>query len=103
VPLAPGTRMRSQVCTSEVVVIQAPAEEIDLRCGGEPMVEISAVTSAGKAPAVGYDTGTLLGKRYTSDDDLGLEVLATRAGAGTLAVGDNRLAVKEPKPLPASD
>jgi hypothetical protein len=46
--------------------------------------------------------GTLLGKRY-ADEAIGLEVLCTKAGQGSLSVGDTALAVKEAKPLPSSD
>ena len=35
-----GTRLRSTVDTTEVVVVTAPPEDIDLRCGGRPMVFI---------------------------------------------------------------
>jgi hypothetical protein len=31
------------------------------------------------------------------------EVLATKAGAGSLSIGSTPLAIKESKPLPASD
>jgi hypothetical protein len=34
--LKPGTRLRSAVCTTEVMVIQAPTSELDVRCGGVP-------------------------------------------------------------------
>jgi len=42
-----------------------------------------------------------MGKRYV--DDGGAEVLVTKAGAGTLSVGETALSLKEAKPLPASD
>jgi hypothetical protein len=44
----------------------------------------------------------LLGKRYVSED-LGVEVLCTKAGLGTLSIGDQALEVKAPNALPASD
>ena len=44
----------------------------------------------------------LLGKRY-ADDELGLELLCTQGGAGTLTVGEQPLLVKGAKPLPSSD
>ena len=50
----------------------------------------------------GFDGGTQLGKRY-SDDELGLELLCTKAGEGSISVGETILAVKGAKPLPASD
>lgn len=45
--------------------------------------------------------GTQLGKRYTDGQDL--ELLVTKGGEGTLAVGDEPLAILEPKRLPSSD
>jgi hypothetical protein len=46
--------------------------------------------------------GALLGKRYV-EDALGLEVLCTKAGEGTLAVDGTALPIKDAKPLPSSD
>jgi hypothetical protein len=43
-----------------------------------------------------------VGKRYV-DPDESIEVLCTKAGAGSLSIGDAALAVKGAKPLPASD
>jgi hypothetical protein len=99
--LKAGTRLRSATDTTEVVVVKAPAEAVDLRCGGQPFVAIDAdVAPAG--PAVGFDGGTQLGKRY-ADEALGLELLCTKAGEGSISVGDAILEVKGAKPLPASD
>jgi hypothetical protein len=42
-----------------------------------------------------------MGKRYV--DENGAEVLVTKPGAGSLSVGETALALKEVKPLPASD
>lgn len=57
-------------------------------------------------PAGSRDTslgdGAVLGKRY-ADDDVGLEVLCTRAGDGALTVDGAPLLLKRAKPLPASD
>ena len=50
----------------------------------------------------GLDTGTAVGKRY-ADDDVGLEVLCTKAGEGSLASRRRALALKDAKPLPSSD
>lgn len=99
--LKAGTRLRSVTDTTEVVVVKTPGEPVDLRCGGRPLVAMDAeVTSQGIEP--GFDGGTQLGKRY-ADEDLGLEVLCTKGGDGSLSVGDVVLDVKGAKPLPASD
>lgn len=103
-PIKPGLRLRSQVCTTEVIVIRSPAEDLDLRCGGEPLVELRAEIAEGKSPTVGLDTGTQLGKRYTTDTaNATLELLVTKPGDGTLSVGDVPLVLKQAKPLPSSD
>lgn len=46
--------------------------------------------------------GSQLGKRY-ADEELGVELLCTKAGQGTLAVNGVALPLKNAKPLPASD
>ena len=46
--------------------------------------------------------GTALGKRYV-DASESLEVLCTKAGEGSLSLGDEPMVLKEAKPLPASD
>ena len=38
----------------------------------------------------GFDGGTQLGKRY-ADDELGLELLCTKAGEGSISVGETPL------------
>jgi hypothetical protein len=46
--------------------------------------------------------GTALGKRY-AEEDLGIELLCTKAGEGDLFANGSRLLVKGAKPLPSSD
>jgi hypothetical protein len=101
IELKAGTRLRSATDACEVVVVKAPGGPVDLRCGGHAFVAIDAeVTPQGVES--GLDAGTQLGKRY-ADEELGLEVLCTKAGEGSISVGDTVLAVKGAKPLPASD
>ena len=100
--LRPGTRLRSAVDATEVVVVKPPAGPVDLRCGGHPMVPLGADVDAEATPSPDHAGGTLLGKRYV-DADQTLEVLCTKPGDGSLSVGDQPLQVKEAKPLPASD
>jgi hypothetical protein len=97
-----GTRLRSVADTTEIVVVRAPADDVDLRCGGHPMAAHGGDGPADGEVAAGFDGGTLVGKRYV-DDEAGLEVLCTKAGGGTLSVGETALALKEAKPLPSSD
>ncbi len=37
--LKPGTRLRSTVCETQVVVVRAPSEPVELACGGAPLDE----------------------------------------------------------------
>jgi hypothetical protein len=103
--IATGTRLRSQVCAGEVIVVRPAVTPVELTCGGTPMIPQSAdpdpaVLAAGPAP--GLAGGMLLGKRYTTAAG-DLEVLVTRAGAGTLAVDGTPLVEKSARPLPSSD
>ena len=100
VTLKPGTRLRSVTCTTEVVVVSGSGD-VDLRCGGAPMVEIGTDV-AETPPQAPFDGGTLLGKRYAAEDGQ-LEVLCSKGGAGSLSIGDVPIDVKAAKPLPASD
>ncbi|VBA46446.1 hypothetical protein [Mycobacterium pseudokansasii] len=94
-----GTRLASQVCDTQVIVVRTTESLDDLRCGGVPMVAIGAERSGQLDPA--FADGSVMGKRYV--DDNGAEVLVTKPGAGSLSVGDTKLHLKEVKPLPASD
>ena len=101
--LKPGSRLASAVCDTEVVVVKAPASvEVDLRCGGYPMVPKGETRSERRRSTRRHSGGTLIGKRY-ADEELGLEVLCTKAGAGSLSIGAAELFQKDAKPLPSSD
>lgn len=96
-----GTRLQSQVCGTQVIVVKTADSLDDLRCGGQPMLTLDAERPDGGAPDAAFAGGSAMGKRYV--DDGGAEVLVTKAGAGSLAVGSTLLVLKEAKPLPASD
>jgi hypothetical protein len=100
--LGPGSRLRSAVCETEVIVVRPPADDVDLRCGGQPMVPLGEEPPAGLSLEAAFADGTALGKRYT-DGGGDLELLCTKGGAGTLSVGSEVLVLKEAKPLPSSD
>jgi hypothetical protein len=105
VELKPGTKLRSVVCTTEVIVIRAPSEAVELRCGGHGLAtsdQPDGGESSGLEVEPGFDGGTLLGKRYT-DEGHRFELLCTKPGQGSLSVGDVPLAFSGAKPLPASD
>ena len=92
-----GARLASTVCETELIVIRAPANDIDLECGGSPMV------AAGSPDA---HRGTLpdgaVGKRYV-DAEHTIEVLCTKSGCGSLSVGGSPVSIRPPKNLPSSD
>jgi hypothetical protein len=96
-----GTRLQSQVCDTQVIVVRTAESLDDLRAGGVPMIPLDAQKASGVTLDPDFADGSLMGKRYVDDD--GAEVLVTKAGAGTLSVGSTALSVKEAKPLPASD
>lgn len=102
--LKPGTRLRSLVCATEVIVIRGPGdEEAELTCGGETMSPATDSPAGLRPVAAGQDGGTVLGKRYTQEKSDSLEVLVTRAGSGTLAYGGAPLVIKSARVLPSSD
>ena len=99
--LKAGLRIKSAVCAGEFIVVRAPKDDVDLRCGGHP-VQTHDATGDKVAPEAGADGGAPMGKRY-ADDELGLELLVTKAATGALGVGDVLLEQKGAKALPASD
>ena len=99
--LKAGARLKSAADATEVIVVRAPGEPVDLRCGGHPMVPLDE-TAPPAAVESGFDDGCQLGKRY-ADEESGLELLCTKAGQGTLSIGTEPLGLKGAKPLPSSD
>ena len=98
--LSPGNRLKSGTCSTEIIIVKAPAEETVITCGGSPMGIPGEEAEAAISPEA--SEGTQLGKRYVNEGET-LEVLCTKSGDGSLGIGDTLLAVKEAKPLPASD
>ncbi|MFV8243699.1 hypothetical protein [Mycolicibacterium peregrinum] len=100
--LTVGARLRSAVDETQVIVVRAPADPVDLTCGGHPLLPIDAEVESGPAVTAGHDGGTVLGKRYV-DADSSLELLCTKGGGAALFLGDIPLSIKAAKALPASD
>jgi hypothetical protein len=96
-----GTRLQSQVCDTQVIVVRTAESLDDIRAGGFPMVPLGSQNEPVKSLDPEFSGGNLMGKRYV--DETGAEVLVTKAGAGTLTIGTIVLTIKEAKPLPASD
>lgn len=99
-PIKNGTRLQSQVCNAQVIVVKAAESLRDLCCGGVAMVPLDGERCACDVDPE-FSGGTIIGKRYVDAD--GAEVLVTRAGSGSLSIGRVALGLKEAKPLPASD
>ena len=100
--LKPGLKLRSAVCNTEVIVVRAPADPVELSCGGAPLLAEGDEAPAGASLDAGAAAGTQMGKRY-ADEELGLELLCTKAGEGTLQCNGEELHLKGAKPLPSSD
>jgi len=99
--LKPGSRWKSAVCATEVVVVRPPSAAAVLECGGQPMVAHAAEVAAGLTPDPQFAGGSLVGKRY-ADADTGLEVLCAKPGVGSLSLSGRPLAVRDAKKLPSS-
>ena len=97
-----GTRLKSAVCSTEIMVVGAPGGDVDVRCGGVAMLGPGDDAPEGVALDAGAAGGTALGKRYVNEAG-DLELLCVKPGDGSLAAGDETLVLKEAKPLPSSD
>lgn len=100
--LKAGSRFKSAVCDTQVMVVKTPAGEHDLRCGGLAMLGATDTAPAGAALDAAHAGETLIGKRYVNADE-SLELLCTKGGKGLLALGATPLEVKQAKQLPSSD
>lgn len=98
-----GTRLISQVCGGEVIVIRAEGTDLPPSAGGLPMSDSAPSVMP---PDDGGGRGFLLGKRYEFVDNaagIRLEILVTKPGTSTLSWNGHELELKPTKPLPASD
>lgn len=96
--MKPGTKLKSTVCNTEVMVIKGTGLVVE--CGGAPMTAEGAAEKGSINPD--FATGTLIGKRYVTPDG-GVELLCVKAGEGALAIDGQILSTKDAKPLPSSD
>ncbi len=100
--LKAGTRLRSAVCATEVMLVAVPERNFELTCGGAPMIGISEEPPAGLSISADASGGTQIGKRYV-DAPGELELLCTKPGEGSLAADGAALTLRTAKALPSSD
>jgi hypothetical protein len=98
-----GQTLVSTVDATTVVVVRWPEKDLEVTCGGAAMADPRGPQAGASGTAdPGQQGGSQLGKRY-ADEELGVELLCTKPGQGTLAVNGVPLPLKAAKPLPASD
>ena len=97
--MKPGSKLKSAVCDTEVMVIRGGADAV-VECGGSLMVEQAPAARRPINPA--FAQGTRIGKRYV-DADGKIELLCVKAGQGSLSISGVALQMKDAKPLPSSD
>lgn len=96
--MKPGTKLKSVVCDTEVMVVRAGDTAIE--CGGLPMTEERPTERKAVNPA--FTEGTKIGKRYVNTAGT-VELLCVKPGQGSLSIAGQALKIKDAKPLPASD
>lgn len=97
-----GARFTSAVSDVQVMAIKAPAGEVELTCGGVPMLAAGETAPEG-VQLDGGDAGeALIGKRYVDAEEQ-YELLCTKGGKGTLVLNGTPLEIKQAKQLPSSD
>jgi hypothetical protein len=100
--LKPGSRWKSTVCEAQLVIVRPPNRAGELQCGGAAVVPIDDASTPSGIVSSEFAEGVAIGKRYAHEES-GLEVLAAKAGKGSLAFDGVPLVIKGAKPLPASD
>ncbi len=96
--MKPGTRLKSTVCDTEVMVIRGTDGAVE--CGGAPMAEERPAAAGVLSPD--FSEGSQMGKRYV-DEGGAVELLCVKPGKGSLAVDGVALRTKDAKALPSSD
>lgn len=97
-----GTKLLSQACAGEIIVVRAEGVTEPPEAGGVPMVAARPGSPQGDPDGDGF----ALGKRYELVDEanaIKIELLVTKTGTSTLSWGGSPLTTKRAKPLPASD
>ena len=61
-----GTRLQSQVCDTQVIVVKATESLDDLRAGGVPMVPLDADKAADASLDPAFSDGNVMGKAMST-------------------------------------
>ena len=97
----PGVKLRSAVCTTEVVVVRPANIDVVISCCGVAML-VPGEEPAAEVKGMPAGEEVQIGRRYEHTQS-GLEVLCAKPGPGPLSANGELLEVKSAKPLPASD
>ncbi|MBL7499233.1 hypothetical protein I6A84_23800 [Frankia sp. CNm7] len=98
-----GSRLTSQVCETQVIVVRPGGGSLELGCGGAPLIAHSEAPAPDLAADPALLGGSQLGKRFVLDGEDSLELLVTRSGRGTLTANGVPLVEKQAARLPSSD
>ena len=96
-PAETGKRYVCATCGAEVIVTR----------GGDEVLYCDHGGGQGRAEAEDLDeregsVAIQLGRRYV-DEQSGIQVLCTKAGEGSLFIGEREMEVQQPRALPSSD
>ena len=100
--IKPGLRLRSAVCSTQIMVIRSAGGEFQLCCGGVEMIPPGDTPPPETRLDPTQAQGSLIGKRYI--DAAGrVELLCTQGGEGSLTLNGAPMGIKPAQPLPSSD
>src|SRR5690554_6093751 len=88
--LKTGSRLKSAICDTEVMVIRTHPENLLLACGGVEMIPIDAERPQDLEADPEFMQGTLVGKRYINEQDT-VELLCTKGGKHSLSIDGKSL------------
>lgn len=101
--VAIGQKLVSSVDATAAVVVRCTGGDVNITCGGAPMVDAQGSPGSQRLTAdPALMGGTQVGKRYV-DDGAGLELLCVSGGEGSLAIGATPMTLKASRQLPSSD
>jgi len=100
--IKPGLRLKSAVCSTQIMIIRSPAVPAEICCGGVEMLAPTEQPHPGARLDPVHAHGSLIGKRYVDAEDR-VEILCTQGGAGSLMLDGVLMTPKQAKELPSSD